>query len=156
MKTKSVKRQSKFKSQKARFEEGVELWASFYRSNISRFIKDYLELDIFWFQSIVLHLFHLKQFSFFVGSRGLGKTYLTALYCCAVAILYPETKIVVASYSRSQASMLIKKVEKELMIKSPNLRREIKEVKTGINDSQITFHNGSTVIAVVSGESARG
>ena len=41
-------------------------------------------------------------------------------------------------------------------IKSPNLRREIKEVKTGINDSQITFHNGSTVIAVVSGESARG
>lgn len=156
MKTKSVKRQSKFKSQKGRFEEGIELWTSYYRANISRFIQDYLEINIFWFQAIVLHLFHLKQFSFFVGSRGLGKTFLTSLYCCAVAILYPETKIVVASYSRSQASMLIKKVEKELMIKSPNLRREIKEIKTGINDSQITFHNGSTVVAVVSGESARG
>ena len=93
MKTKSVKRQSKFKSQKGRFEEGIELWTSYYRANISRFIQDYLEINIFWFQAIVLHLFHLKQFSFFVGSRGLGKTFLTGLYCCAVAILYPETKI---------------------------------------------------------------
>lgn len=39
---------------------------------------------------------------------------------------------------------------------SPNLRREIKEVKCGANEAKVTFHNGSTIEAVVSGEQSRG
>ena len=39
---------------------------------------------------------------------------------------------------------------------SPNLRREIKEVKCGANDGKVIFHNGSTIEAVVTGEQSRG
>ena len=39
---------------------------------------------------------------------------------------------------------------------SPNLRREIKEIKVGANDAIVKFKNGSTIEAVASGESARG
>ena len=48
------------------------------------------------------------------------------------------------------------KIEKDLMAMSPNLRREIKEVKCGANDAKVIFHNGSTIEAVVSVEHSRG
>ena len=52
--------------------------------------------------------------------------------------------------------IISQKIEKELMAMSPNLRREIKEVKCGANDAKVIFHNGSTIEAVVSGEQSRG
>ena len=39
---------------------------------------------------------------------------------------------------------------------SPNLRREIKEIRVGANDAIVKFKNGSTIEAVASGESSRG
>ena len=49
-----------------------------------------------------------------------------------------------------QAKLIIsQKIEKELMAMSPNLRREIKEVKCNGNEAKVTFHNGSTIEAVV-------
>lgn len=52
--------------------------------------------------------------------------------------------------------MITQKIEKELMARSPNLRREIKEIRSNNNESVVIFHNGSTITAVVSGESSRG
>ena len=87
----------------------------------------------------------------------LGKSFLTAVYCCCRCILYPNTKIIVASGTKGQARLLIsQKIEKELMGMSPNLRREIAYVKVGANDALVKFKNGSTIEAVASGESARG
>lgn len=42
------------------------------------------------------------------------------------------------------------------MNNSPNLSREIREFKTGVNDCYVLFTNGSKITAVPSGESARG
>ena len=39
---------------------------------------------------------------------------------------------------------------------SPNLEREIKEIKTSQNDIEVVFKNGSSFIASVAGEQARG
>ena len=87
----------------------------------------------------------------------LGKSFLTAVYCCCRCILYPNTKIIVASGTKGQARLLIsQKIEKELVNMSPNLRREIKEIRVGANDAIVKFKNGSTIEAVASGESARG
>ena len=87
----------------------------------------------------------------------LGKSFLTAVYCCCRCILYPNTKIIVASGTKGQARLLIsQKIEKELMGMSPNLRREIAYVKVGANDALVKFKNGSTIEAVASSDSARG
>ena len=87
----------------------------------------------------------------------LGKSFLTAVYCCCRCILYPNTKIIVASGTKGQARLLIsQKIEKELMGMSPNLRREIAYVKVGANDAVVKFKNGSTIEAVAFSDSARG
>ena len=42
------------------------------------------------------------------------------------------------------------------MPRSPNLRREIKGVKTNKESTELMFKNNSSFITAVSGESARG
>ena len=42
------------------------------------------------------------------------------------------------------------------MVLSPNLAREIKDIKTSVNQTEVIFKNGSSFIAVVAGEQARG
>ena len=54
-----------------------------------------------------------------------------------------------------QGALLIReKLEKELLKQSPVLKLEIKEIKTGQNDIEVTFRNGSTFVACVAGENA--
>ena len=52
--------------------------------------------------------------------------------------------------------MIKEKLEKELLKQSPVLKLEIKEIKTGQNDIEVTFKNGSTFVACVAGEQSRG
>lgn len=157
MKTKTRKRKRGLQQDKVNFNEGVKLWGSFYRANIHRFAVDYLQLPLFGFQMILLYMMNINNFFYFVASRGLGKSFLTSVYCCCRCILYPNTKIIVASGTKGQARLLIsQKIEKELMGMSPNLRREIAYVKVGANDAVVKFKNGSTIEAVASSDSARG
>ena len=58
---------------------------------------------------------------------------------------------------KKQAGLLItEKIEKELMVMSPNLRREIKKISTGQNAIEVIFKNGSSFIASVACEQSRG
>lgn len=52
--------------------------------------------------------------------------------------------------------MISEKIDKELRGMSPNLRKEIKEVRVGANEVSVIFWNGSSIVAVVSGDGARG
>ena len=88
-----------------------------------------------------------------IAGRASAKSFVIAIFSCAKAILYPNTKVVVASGSKKQASLIVKeKIQKELMPKSENLRREIKKITTNANDIEVTFHNGSSIVVVVAGE----
>ncbi len=92
-----------------------------------------------------------------IAGRASAKSFVIAIFSCAKAILYPNTKVVVASGSKKQASLIVKeKIQKELMPKSENLRREIKKITTNANDIEVTFHNGSSIVVVVAGEGALG
>lgn len=82
------------------------------------------------------------------------KTFLTAIYCVVRAILFPGTKIVVASGIKSQAIELIGKIE-ELKKDSANLTREISDIRTNSNDPKVEFHNGSWIKIVASNDNAR-
>lgn len=92
-----------------------------------------------------------------IASRGLGKSFLISVYCCVRAILYPNSRIIIASATKGQSKLLIsQKIEKELCGKYPNLAREIKQIKTGANESVVIFKNGSTIEAVASNDNSRG
>ena len=83
------------------------------------------------------------------------KTFLTAIFCVTRAVLYPESKIIAAAGQKSQAREIVQKIE-ELRATSSNLEREILNLKTSVNDSSVTFHNGSWIRTVASNDGARG
>lgn len=143
-------------SNKANYERIVD-WITFYRRNIPVFVEHYLNIPLHWYQIIWLYLLNMYISVVIIAGRASAKSFVIAIFSCAKAILYPNTKVVVASGSKKQASLIVKeKIQKELMPKSENLRREIKTIKTSANDIEVIFHNGSSIVVVVAGEGALG
>lgn len=139
------------------FEEKLIDWSTFYLRNIHRFIEHYFGIKLHLYQKIMLYLMNKYPFVVLICARAVSKSFITALYACAICILKPNSKILVASLTKKQAGLLItEKVEKELMVMSPNLRREIKKISTGQNAIECVFKNGSSFIASVAGEQSRG
>lgn len=84
-------------SKSERLMEGIGIWCSFYRSNPHRFVKEYIGINLKLFQQILLYMMNYCVYVMYLASRGQGKTWLTAIYCITRSILYPETKIIIAS-----------------------------------------------------------
>lgn len=143
-------------SNKFNYERIVD-WITFYRRNIPVFVEHYLTIPLHWYQIIWLYLLNTCISVVIIAGRASAKSFVIAIFSCAKCILYPNTKVVVASGSKKQASLIVKeKIQKELMPKSENLRREIKTIKTSTNDIEVMFHNGSSIVVVVAGEGALG
>lgn len=85
----------------------------------------------------------------------MGKTFLTAIFIICRCILYPGTKVVIASGVRSQAFEVFTKIN-DLYKKSPMLREEILFKTESKIDPVIEFKNGSTVNIVTAADSSRG
>ena len=155
MKTK--KTESEVKQEKVEnLMEGVNRWASFYRANPHRFAKDYLGLRLKPFQQIILCMMFRFPNTIYLASRGGGKTFLIAIFCVCYSILYPGTRVCVASRTRRQAAEVIEKIQGILMTDSQNLRDEIKTIKVSQYEVFMRFKNDSRIAVVTSGESARG
>ena len=131
--------------------------ASYYRANVNRFVEDYLQIHYLkLFQKILLHAMFTHNIFLFIACRGLGKTYLIALFSVCKCILYPGTKIVVSSYTFKQSKEVIGKITDDFMHHSQLLCSEIKRWSTGQNDAGVWFHNGSYIICKVAAETSRG
>ena len=71
--------------------EGAAVWGAFYRKNPQRFVADYLNIYLKTFQKILIYLLLNCTNGLIVASRGIGKTWLLALYCiirCILAFSY--------------------------------------------------------------------
>lgn len=137
---------------------GVAEWCAFYRENIHRFVADYLHVELRLFQKIILVMMNICTITVFIACRGIGKSYLSAIFCVCRCILYPGTKICIASGTRGQSLNVFEKIDMELKQNSPELRAEIDERQSKINgtDARIVFKNGSFIKVVTAGDSARG
>lgn len=130
---------------------------AYYRANPHRFAEDFIPgLKLKPFQKILLWAMFNNDNFYYVASRGQGKTYLVALFCLIRCILFPRTKIKVASYTFKQSKEVVLKITDDFMQKSPLIRNEILKVSTGQNDCYIYFKNHSWIRVCVAGESARG
>lgn len=91
-----------------------------------------------------------------IASRGQGKTFISAVYCVTRCILYPGTKVCIASGTRGQAINVLEKITLELKPNSPELRYEIREEKINGTNAYISFHNTSVIKVVTASDSSRG
>lgn len=122
---------------------------SYYRYYIDEFACDILGIDLYPFQRLILRAMARYQNSMFIACRGLGKSWLTAVFYICMAILYPGIKLGIASGSSQQArNVIIQKIKGEL-VKNENIAREIKfPIKTGWEDCYVGFKNGSEIRAI--------
>ena len=90
MVTKTVDRDNLSRSSRDNYIEGLHIWVAYWRCNIHRFALDFLGLKLKPFQILLLYLMHVNNFVMVIAARGLGKSFLIAIYCCCVAILYPR------------------------------------------------------------------
>ena len=63
--------------------DGVAAWAGYYRCNPHRFAKDFLHLDLHLFQKILLVIMNISNSFVFIACRGIGKTFLSAIFCAS-------------------------------------------------------------------------
>lgn len=131
-------------SKSEKLMSGIALWTSYYRLFPHVFVKEYLGITLKLFQSIILYFMMHDNYVVYIASRGQGKTWLTAVFCVVRCILFPDTKIIIASGRKSQAREVIDKID-DMRKGSPNLMREISDLKSSLNDASVEFHNGSWI-----------
>ena len=141
-----------------RIMEGAAEWGAFYRKHPDKFAEDYLHIRLRLFQKILLVVMFWSTTFVIIACRGLGKTYLSAIYCVTRAILFPGTKVCIASGTRGQAINVLEKIMYELKPLSPELCAEINDKESRMNgtEAKIVFNNSSLIQVVTAGESARG
>lgn len=141
-----------------KIKDGAAFWGSYYRSNPDLFVRDYLHIQLRTFQNILIVVMFWCSTFVFIACRGIGKSFLSAVYCVTRCILYPGTKICIASGTRGQAINVLDKILYELKPKSPELCNEIDDKETKINgtNAQIVFKNSSVIKVVTASDTARG
>lgn len=159
-KKKKVNKSSENLTKSQKLMEGVSAWAAYYISRPDIFAEDYLGLSLKPFQKILLYVMMHYNYTAFFASRGLGKTYLTALFCVVICILKPGTKIVIAAGQKGQAMKIVTEKIPELIAQSKTgmLKREIKgSIRTSMNtdDPNVEFLNGSWIKVVAATQGAR-
>lgn len=84
------------KSRRERVIEGMAVWGSYYRENFDIFVEEYLQLDFLkWFQTMLLVMMNRCRVFLWIAARGMGKSFLIAIFAVARCILYPDRKSVV-------------------------------------------------------------
>lgn len=91
------------------------------------FIEEYFGIKLMDVQKVEARMFGNCDTIYFVQSRGFGKTWLTAVCCLAMAVLYPGSIIGVVSGTAEQATLVLRKIDNYFR-KFPDIFREIESV----------------------------
>ncbi len=79
-KNKNFNKHSDNLTKSERLMNGIGIWASFYRANPHRFVKDYLGINLKLFQMILIFMMNHNHYFMYLASRGQGKTFLTSVF----------------------------------------------------------------------------
>ena len=146
---------AKQKSYNEAMDEQARIWMAYHRANPHRFAKEYLNIDLKLFQAILLWAMMHHTVFMMLASRGLGKTFLSAVFLVIRCILFPGSKIIIAAGVKGQAAEVIAKIHDELYSESPLLQREIADIHSKGQDPEVLFHNGSWIKIVAATQNAR-
>lgn len=123
--------------------KNYEAWAKqiwYWRTHLDRFIEDYFKIKLKPQQRVDARVFGNTQNADFVKNRGAGKTWLIAICCIAMGVLYPGSLIAVISSTAEQAVLVVKKID-EKFVGYPDVLREIDSTRHN-HPVQINAHKG--------------
>lgn len=90
-------------------EDEKMIW--FYRQVPVIAAQDFFKKDLTWFQRSTLNDMFFKNFVLLLFGRGIGKTWLDAVFAVLYAMLYPETKIGIIAPVFRQACYMFDYIE---------------------------------------------
>lgn len=139
--------------------DNIGAWGSYYRENPQKLAKDYLNITLKTYQKIFIYeIIHMINFMG-ICSRGIGKTWVVALACVILSILFPGIKIVIVSGVKAQAIEIITKIENDFLKNygwgSQNLRNEISYISSSPNNANVEFYCGSSIVIAASNDNSR-
>ncbi len=115
------------KASQIREIKNTRLWVEqiwYWRTHLDVFIEEYFGIKLKDVQKVEARMFGNCDTIYFVQSRGFGKTWLTAVCCQAMGVLYPGSLIAVISGTAEQATLVPKKID-TYFTKYPDILREI-------------------------------
>lgn len=142
-----------------RRETNLMKWVGYWRKNPQKFAEDYIGIKLHTYQKILIYMMNINDIFMYIASRGAGKSFLLGVYAVIRCILYPNTNIIIASGTRGQARLIISEKIVSLYNNYESVRAEIgdfRNIKTGVNNTSVSFLNGSKIEAVTSSDNARG
>jgi len=133
-------------------DEEWKKFIAYYRIHLDKFATEILHLKLHLFQRLILRAMARYQYVMLICCRGLGKSWISAVFFICSAILYKGLKCGIASGQGQQArNVIIQKIKGELA-NNPNIAREIIfPINTGASDCVVNFRNGSEIRAIVLG-----
>ena len=133
-------------------DEEWKKFIAYYRIYLDKFAIEILGLKLHLFQRLILRAMARYQYVMLICCRGLGKSWISAVFFVCSAILYKGLKCGIASGQGQQArNVIIQKIKGELA-NNPNIAREIIfPISTGTSDCVVNFRNGSEIRAIVLG-----
>lgn len=133
--------------------KNVQGWCEliwYYRTHLDVFIEQYLGIPLKDTQHVEARAFGNSDTLFLTQSRGYGKTWIVAICCVAMSILYPGSAIAVVSVTAEQATLVLKKIFDEFM-NNENIKRQLdwgsRTAPVNVNRSKgyCRFCNGSRI-----------
>jgi hypothetical protein len=134
----------------------IKNWVTFYRFNPSYFVEHYMGVKLYPYQRFWINLISHSTEFLGIASRASAKSWLIAVYSIARCILYPGTIVALASSTKAQAGLIIAEKCVTLRDEHTNIALETSSITTNQNKWEQSFHNGSRITVVVSGEGGRG
>jgi hypothetical protein len=120
--------------------------------------KELVDVDLIWLQRAMLNDMFFKNYVMLVLGRGVGKTWMLALFAVLYAMLWPMTKIGVIAPVFRQAGYVFDYIE-EFYDKSPYIRAAVRKSSArgkGLHRTYqkelVRFNNGSFVEALPLGD----
>jgi hypothetical protein len=137
-------------------KERLKRWITFFRRNPHRFIEMYFGIKLHAYQILMIWILQRSDLAYIVASRAAAKTWIIAVWSLTLAVLYPDSKIIVCAKTLKQGGIIISEKLSSLKNTYPNVAREISSLTFNSNNYEAIFHCGSTIKVLPSSESSRG
>ena len=70
----------------------VLAWSTFFKTNLHRFVIDYMKISLFEYQAIAIYMMGISNLICIIASRNDAKSFIVAVYAVARCLLYKGTK----------------------------------------------------------------
>lgn len=134
----------------------IKDWATLYRRNLQLFAKHYFGVTTLHdYQKMILYECGTKNELTISASRATAKSWSIGLAALCIAVLYPNSEIVIVSSTKGQAGVIVGKIQ-GFYNDYPNIAREVKKITTNDNNRIVEMINGSKITVVALSDNSRG